>query len=81
MAYYSKAYAEAMAIKTSVSYTPYATSSKEQTGDIITFVQFEEGNLLSEYCNDTERGKKYYDNSTLASLISEGKIDVMSSGN
>ena len=64
-----------------MSYTPYVTSSKEQTGDIITFVQFEEGNLLSEYCNDTGKGKKYDDNSTLALLISEGKMNVMSSGN
>ena len=31
-----------------VSSTPYATSSREQTGNIITFAQFEEGNLLSE---------------------------------
>ena len=37
-----------------VTYTPYATSSKEQTGDVITFTQFEEGNLISETCNDTE---------------------------
>ena len=39
-----------------MTYTPYATSSKEQTGDVITFAQFEEGNLLSETCNDTESG-------------------------
>ena len=37
-----------------VTYTPYATSSKEQTGDVITFTQFEEGNLISETCKDTE---------------------------
>ena len=39
-----------------VTYTPYATSSKEQTRDAITFTQFEEGNLLSETRNDTESG-------------------------
>ena len=39
-----------------VTYTPYATSFKEQTGDVITFAQFEEGNLLSETRNDTESG-------------------------
>ena len=32
----------------------YDTSSKKQTGDVITFAQFEEGNLLSETRNDTE---------------------------
>ena len=31
-----------------VTYTPDAISSKEQTGDIIKFTQFEEGSLLSE---------------------------------
>ena len=46
-----------------VSYIPCATSSREQTGNIITFTQFEEGgllyetqNLLSETCDDTESG-------------------------
>ena len=34
-----------------VSYTPYAVSPREKTGDIITFTQFEEGNLLSETQN------------------------------
>ena len=37
-----------------VTYTPYAKSSKEQTGDVITFAEFEEGNLLNETLNDTE---------------------------
>ena len=31
-----------------VTYTRYAISSKKQTGDINTFAQFEEGNLLTE---------------------------------
>ena len=43
-----------MAMRQTVTYTPYATSSKEQTGDVITFAQFEEGNLLTETRNDTE---------------------------
>ena len=45
-----------------VSYTPYATSSREKTGDIITLAKFEEGNLffetqnlLSETRDDAER--------------------------
>ena len=54
LSYTSRPYAEAMAMRSTVTYTPYATSSKEQTGDIITFTQFEEGNLISETCNDTE---------------------------
>ena len=43
LAYIPRPYSEAMAIPLSVSYIPCATSSKEQTGDIITFAQFEEG--------------------------------------
>ena len=45
-----------MATRPAVTYTPYATSSKEQTGNVITFAQFEEGNLLTETRNDTESG-------------------------
>ena len=47
-----------MAMRPADTYTPYATSSKEQTGDVITFAQFEEGNLLSETGNDTESGNE-----------------------
>ena len=32
----------------------YATSSHEQTGDIITFTPFEEGNLVENECNVAE---------------------------
>ena len=42
-----------------VTYIPYAKSSKEQTGDIITFAQFEKGNILTETRNDAESGDKY----------------------
>ena len=48
LVYMSKSYAEAMYMRPALSYTPYATSPKEKTGDIITFTQFEKGNLLSE---------------------------------
>ena len=72
---------EAMDVRPAVLYIPFDTPSKEKTGDKITFVQFEEGNLLSESCNDTERGEEYYDDLTLPPLIGEAKIDEMSSGN
>ena len=45
-----------MAMRPTVTYTLYATSSKEQTGDVITFAQFEDGNILPETRNDTESG-------------------------
>ena len=53
LSYTSRPYLEAMAMLPEVTYTPYATSSKEQTGDVITFTQFEEGKILTENCNDT----------------------------
>ena len=56
LSYTSRPYAEAMAMCLAVTYTPYATSYKEQTGDVITFAQFEEGDLLTETRNDTESG-------------------------
>ena len=48
LAYTLQPYAEALDMRPSVSYTPYDTSLKEQTGNIIKFTEFEEGNLLSE---------------------------------
>ena len=39
-----------------LTYTPYATFSKEQTGDIITFARFEGGYLLSETSNYAKSG-------------------------
>ena len=53
LSYMSRPYAEAMEIRPTVTYTPYATSSKEQTGNVITFAHFEEGGLISEARKDT----------------------------
>ena len=41
-------------MRPAVTYTPYATSSWEQTGDVITFAQFEEGNIITKTCNNEE---------------------------
>ena len=48
LAYTSQLYSEFVAMCPAVSYAPYATSSRGESGDIITFAQFEEGCLLSE---------------------------------
>ena len=80
LAYTSQLYSEAMDIRPAVSYIPYTTSSREKTGDIITFAQNKEGNLLSESCNDTESGDKYDDDSTIAPLIIEAEMDAVLSG-
>ena len=58
LSYTSRPYEEAMAMRPTVTYTPYVTSSKEQTGDVIAFAQFEEGNLISETRNNTESDDK-----------------------
>ena len=55
LSYTSRPYSEAMTMRPAVTYTPYATSLKEQTGDIIMFAQFEEGNILTETCNSTQK--------------------------
>ena len=52
LSYTSRLYLEAMTMRPAVTYTLYATSLKEQTGDGITFSQFEEVNLLTETRND-----------------------------
>ena len=58
LSYTSRPYLEAMAMSPAVPYTPYATSLKEQTGDVITFAQFEEENMLTETRNDAESDDK-----------------------
>ena len=60
-----------------VTYTLYATSSKEQTGDVITFVYFEEGNILTETCNNAESGDKS-DNKSI--IMSEQDMENINSG-
>ena len=49
--------------------------------DIITFIQFEVRNLLSEYPKGTESGDESDDDSTIPPLIIEAKIDEISSVN
>ena len=41
LAYTSRPYSEAMAVLPAVTYTPCDTSSREKTGGIIAFTQFE----------------------------------------
>ena len=60
-----------MAMCPAVSYTPYDIPSREQTGNIITFTQFEEESLLSETRDDAECDEKYNDDSIMLPLISE----------
>ena len=59
-----------------VTYTPYATSSKEKTGDVITFAQFEQVNLLSETINDTESGDESNSESITMSEKDMENLDI-----
>ena len=43
-------------MRPAVTYIPCATSSREQTGYIIMFTQFEEGNIKTKTRNDAESG-------------------------
>ena len=58
-------------MRTAVTYTPCATSSREQTGGIITFAQFEERNILTKTRNNAESGYKSDDDSIIPPLLSE----------
>ena len=75
LSYISRLYAEAMAMRPTVTYTPYATSSKQQTGDVITFAQFEEGGLISETRNDTESGDESDSKSVMMSKTNMENLD------
>ena len=54
-------------MRPAVTYTLYATSSKEQTGDVITFAQFEERNILTETRNNAESGEESNNESIMMS--------------
>ena len=77
LAYMSRPYSEAIAMRLAVTYTPYCMSSKEQTSNIITFTQFEEGNILTETHNDAESGEKY-DNESI--MMSKQDMNAINSG-
>ena len=78
LAYTSRPYSEAMAMRPTVTYTPYVTSSKGQTGNVITFAQFEEGNILTENRNNAESGDES-DNDSI--MMSEQDMENINSGN
>ena len=69
-----------MAMRPAVSYIPCATSSREQTGNISTSTQFEEGNLLSESRDNAESSDEYDDDSIMPPIISKEEMDVIDSG-
>ena len=81
LTYTSQLYTEAMAMRPNVLYTSYATSSKEKTGDIITFTQFEEENLLSETGDDAESIDKSDYDSVMPPLSNKEEMDEMDSVN
>ena len=60
-----------MAMYPSATYTPCATSSREQTVNIITFAHFEEGGFWSETRNNTENGEESDDDSIIPPLFSK----------
>ena len=67
-------------MRQTVAYIHCATFSREQTGDIITFTQFEEGNSPSETLNDAESGDKSEDDSIMLPLLRNEEMDEMDDG-
>ena len=76
LAYTSRPYSEEMVMRQAVTYTPFSTSSKEQTGDVITFTQFEEGKIFTKTRNDVESGDKS-DNESI--MMSEQDMENLDS--
>ena len=72
-------------MRPSATYTPYTTSSKKKSVDIITFAQFEDGNLLSENREDVESDDKICDkpddNSIIPPLLSLEELSAWDYGN
>ena len=64
-------------MRPAVTYTPCSKSLREQTGDIITFTQFKDGNISTKTRNDAESGD---DDSIMPPLLREEDIDAMDSG-
>ena len=75
LSYTSRPYSEAMTMRLAVTYTPYATSSREQTGDVTTFAQFEEGNILNETRNNAEIGDESDNESIIISKQDMENLD------
>ena len=76
LSYTSQHYSEATAIHPAVTYTLYAISSKEKTGNVITFAQFEEWNILTETCNNAESCDKS-DNESIMMSEQDMEISIM----
>ena len=66
-----------MAMRPAVTYTPYGTSLIEQTGDIIKFTQFDEGNILTKTRNNAESGDESNNESI---MMSKQDMDAINSG-
>ena len=67
-------------MRTSMTYSLCAKSLREQTGGIIMFTQFEEGNLLSETSEYGESGDETDDDSIMPPLLSKEEMDAIDSG-
>ena len=77
LAYTSRPYSDEMAMCSVVTYTLYGKYLKEQTGDIITFAQFEMENILTKTRNNAESGDKS-DNESI--MMVEQDMDAINYG-
>ena len=64
-------------MRLAVTYTPYDTTSKEQTDNAITSAQFEEGNILTKTHNDSESGDESNNESI---MMSKQDMDAINYG-
>ena len=64
-----------MVMRPSVVYTPCAMFSSGKTGNILTFIQFEEGGILTKIHNNAEIVDESDGNSIMPTLLSKEEID------
>ena len=63
-----------------MTYTHCVTSSRGETGNKITFAQFEKGNILTKTRNNAEIGEESNEDSIIPPLLSKEEMDAMDSG-
>ena len=67
-------------MRLSVTYKSCTTYLREQTGNLITFAQFEEGNIWTKTRNDAEIGDESDDDSNMPPVLSKEEMYAMDSG-
>ena len=77
LAYTSQKCSEAMVMRPEMTYTTYGTSLRQQTGNISTLAQLEEGNIRTKTRKNAESGDEF-DNKSI--MMNEQDMNAMNFG-